>query len=217
MEQTSKASQKERQSARDKKSEMHGIAIGKTDILYNDLCYTPEQISEKLQLPEAEIQRIIKHIEQLEQMTPASPEDDQVKLDAVAKALFLMSPASILGTINKCFSTDYQVGEVEIRHLDTNFPRPSLNFDIIMADILIEIVPVKKSDDDEQPQGKIYQIEIQTRNDGTMEVRLLEYGISIGKTNAYVDEKGAKPARVKRKGWAGPVNDATVAMWGKIQ
>ncbi len=27
-------------------------------------------------------------------------------------------------------------------------------------------------------------------------------------------ERG-KPARVKRKGWASPVKDATVAMWGK--
>ncbi len=112
---------------------------------------------------------------------------DNVKLDEVVKSLLDLSDECILGTINECFGKDYKVGKAKIKHIKSKFARPEFNFDEIEGDLLIEI------------DGIHYHIEIQTLNDSEMQVRLVEYAVSMSKSVAKLDEDGVMVMRMPRQ------------------
>ncbi len=99
-------------------------------------------------------------------------EKEQVKLDGIVKALLELSPKCILGTINECFNTKYELETTKISYLKTNFV--STDFKKTGADLVMDI------------NSQIYHLEIQTINDKNMQSRLLDYGLAVGKMDSQL-------------------------------
>ncbi len=98
-----------------------------------------------------------------------------IQLDAIVKSLLGLSDRCIIGTINKFFNTNYEAGQVTIQRVDPNFHRANLNYEHIEADLVLII------------NGITYHMEIQTLNDKTMQVRMIEYGIQLAEVTETKD------------------------------
>ncbi|ONI43695.1 hypothetical protein AN641_09275 [Candidatus Epulonipiscioides gigas] len=105
------------------------------------------------------------------------------KLEEILKHLFNSSPKMFLGTIDYLFTTNYLteyfngiLTDDEITFLSTDFVRKTISFEVLKADVIIQI------------KNYIYQIEFQTSNDN-MAIRLVRYAPEFGITNSNYSQK----------------------------
>ena len=97
---------------------------------------------------------------------------ERVKLDEVLKFLFSTSHDVLVKLLNGIFNESFEVDEVDIAVSNNEFIEDDLG--VLRGDLFFDLV--NRSND------KIsYHIELQTKNDSTMIVRMFEYGFKKGK------------------------------------
>jgi hypothetical protein len=103
--------------------------------------------------------------------------DQRVKLDEVLKSLFAVSKKVLLTMMNSLFKENFDVEMTEISFENNEFV--SDDYDIIRGDLFLKILKENK------PYH--YHIELQTKNDSTMVIRMFEYGFKKAKELAKYD------------------------------
>ena len=105
---------------------------------------------------------------------------DRVNLDEILKSLFNVSKKVLIDMMNSLFDEDYEVAQTEISFENNEFV--SDEYDIIRGDLFLKISR------NEKPYH--YHIELQTKNDASMIIRMFEYGFNKAKEfSKYEDEK----------------------------
>src|SRR5665648_979833 len=97
---------------------------------------------------------------------------ERVKLDEILKSLFTVSSKVLIYMLNSLFKENYAAEATEVSFASNEFVDDAYN--ILRGDLFLKLSDADKSDH--------YHIEIQTLNDDSMVIRMLEYGIS--KANA---------------------------------
>ena len=101
-------------------------------------------------------------------------DENRVKLDEVLKSLFNVSKKVLVEIMNSLFHEDYDIDNTEVTFENNEFVTD--DYDIIRGDLFLKI------SNDNKPYH--YHIELQTKNDKTMVIRMFEYGFRKGKENA---------------------------------
>ena len=97
--------------------------------------------------------------------------EQRVKLDEILKSLFAVSKKVLITMMNSLFKEDFDVEMTEISFENNEFV--SDDYDIIRGDLFLKISKENK------PYH--YHIELQTKNDATMVIRMFEYGFKKAK------------------------------------
>ena len=97
--------------------------------------------------------------------------EERVKLDQILKSLFNVSRKVLIEMMNSLFKEDYDLVNTEITFENNEFVTD--DYDIIRGDLFLKISKEKK------PYH--YHIELQTKNDETMIIRMFEYGFKNAK------------------------------------
>ena len=97
--------------------------------------------------------------------------DERVKLDQILKSLFNVSRKVLIEMMNSLFKENYDLENTEITFENNEFVTD--DYDIIRGDLFLKISKEKK------PYH--YHIELQTKNDETMIIRMFEYGFKKAK------------------------------------
>ena len=97
--------------------------------------------------------------------------EQRVKLDEILKSLFAVSKKVLIIMMNSLFKEDFDEKMVEITFENSEFV--SDDYDIIRGDLFLKISKENK------PYH--YHIELQTKNDSTMVIRMFEYGFKKAK------------------------------------
>lgn len=92
---------------------------------------------------------------------------DRIKLDEILKSLFTVSNKVLINMLNSLFKENYATEATEVSFGSNEFVDDAYN--ILRGDIFLKL-----SDAD---QSNHYHVEIQTLNDDSMVIRMLEYGI----------------------------------------
>ena len=103
--------------------------------------------------------------------------DQRVKLDEIVKSLFTVSKKVLITMMNNLFKENFDDEMTEITFENNEFI--SDDYDIIRGDLFLKISKENK------PYH--YHIELQTRNDSTMVIRMFEYGFKKAKELAKYD------------------------------
>ena len=98
-------------------------------------------------------------------------DENRVKLDEVLKSLFNVSKKVLLEMMNSLFHEDYDIDNTEVTFENNEFVTD--DYDIIRGDLFLKI------SNDNKPHH--YHIELQTKNDKTMVIRMFEYGFKKAK------------------------------------
>ena len=98
-------------------------------------------------------------------------DENRVKLDEVLKSLFNVSKKVLIGMMNSLFHEDYDIDSTEVTFENNEFVTD--DYDIIRGDLFLKI------SNDNKPYH--YHIELQTKNDKTMVIRMFEYGFKKAK------------------------------------
>ncbi|KUO71084.1 MAG: hypothetical protein APF81_19855 [Desulfosporosinus sp. BRH_c37] len=96
---------------------------------------------------------------------------ERVRLDEILKSLFTVSSKALIYMLNSLFKENYAVEVTEVSFASNEFVDDEYN--ILRGDLFLKLSDAGKSDH--------YHIEIQTLNDDSMVIRMLEYGISKAK------------------------------------
>jgi predicted transposase/invertase (TIGR01784 family) len=96
---------------------------------------------------------------------------ERVKLDQILKSLFNVSRKVLIEMMNSLFKENYDLENTEITFENNEFVTD--DYDIIRGDLFLKISKEKK------PYH--YHIELQTKNDETMIIRMFEYGFKKAK------------------------------------
>ena len=96
---------------------------------------------------------------------------ERVKLDEILKSLFTVSSKVLINMLNSLFKETYAAESTEISIGNNEFV--DVDYNILRGDLFLKLSEAGKSDH--------YHIEIQTLNDDSMVIRMLEYGISKAK------------------------------------
>ena len=115
-------------------------------------------------------------------MSQKDKKSDSVKLDQILKSLFNVSKKVLIGMMNSLFKENYDVENTDITFENNEFVTD--DYDIIRGDLFLKISK------EEKPYH--YHIELQTKNDDTMVIRMFEYGVKKAKEilrNNPEDEK----------------------------
>lgn len=104
-------------------------------------------------------------------MSQKDKKSDSVKLDQILKSLFNVSKKVLIGMMNSLFKENYDVENTDITFENNEFVTD--DYDIIRGDLFLKISK------EEKPYH--YHIELQTKNDDTMVIRMFEYGIKKAK------------------------------------
>ncbi|WP_459931719.1 RpnC/YadD family protein, partial [Desulfosporosinus burensis] len=97
---------------------------------------------------------------------------ERVKLDEILKSLFTVSSKVLINMLNSLFKENYAAEATEVSFASNEFVDDAYN--ILRGDLFLKL-----SDADNKSDH--YHIEIQTLNDDSMVIRMLEYGISKAK------------------------------------
>ncbi|HWQ41946.1 MAG TPA: hypothetical protein VN456_07910, partial [Desulfosporosinus sp.] len=97
---------------------------------------------------------------------------ERVKLDEILKSLFTVSSKVLINMLNSLFKENYAEEATEVSFSSNEFVDDAHN--ILRGDLFLKL-----SDADNKSDH--YHIEIQTLNDDSMVIRMLEYGISKAK------------------------------------
>lgn len=98
-------------------------------------------------------------------------DENRVKLDEVLKSLFNVSKKVLIEMMNSLFHENYDIDSTEITFENNEFVTE--DYDIIRGDLFLKI------SNDNKPYH--YHIELQTKNDKTMVIRMFEYGFKKAK------------------------------------
>ena len=99
-------------------------------------------------------------------------EDEQrVKLDEILKSLFAVSKKVLIAMMNSLFKENFDIKNTEITFENNEFV--SDDYDIIRGDLFLKI--------SKENNPYHYHIELQTKNDSTMVIRMFEYGFNKAK------------------------------------
>lgn len=98
-------------------------------------------------------------------------DENRVKLDEVLKSLFNVSKKVLIEMMNSLFHENYDIDSTEITFENNEFVTD--DYDIIRGDLFLKI------SNDNKPYH--YHIELQTKNDKTMVIRMFEYGFKKAK------------------------------------
>lgn len=105
---------------------------------------------------------------------------ERVKLDEILKSLFALSSTVLINMLNSLFKENYAAESTELSFSSNEFVDDAYN--ILRGDLFLKLSDADKSNH--------YHIEIQTLNDDSMVIRMLEYGISKAKEVAkYVGDQ----------------------------
>lgn len=96
---------------------------------------------------------------------------ERVKLDEILKSLFKVSNKVLITMMNSLFQENFDIESTEISFEDNELQTDEFN--IIRGDLFLKLI------NQEKPHH--YHIELQTLNDNSMVIRMLEYGISKAK------------------------------------
>ena len=96
---------------------------------------------------------------------------ERVKLDEILKSLFTVSSKVLIYMLNSLFKENYAAEATEVSFASNEFVDDAYN--ILRGDLFLKLSDIDKSNH--------YHIEIQTLNDDSMVIRMLEYGISKAK------------------------------------
>ncbi|MFZ3130674.1 MAG: hypothetical protein WA125_06110 [Desulfosporosinus sp.] len=96
---------------------------------------------------------------------------ERVKLDEILKSLFTVSSKVLINMLNSLFKENYAAEATEVSIGSNEFVDDAYN--ILRGDLFLKLSDADKSNH--------YHIEIQTLNDDSMVIRMLEYGISKAK------------------------------------
>jgi predicted transposase/invertase (TIGR01784 family) len=99
---------------------------------------------------------------------------ERVKLDEILKSLFTVSSKVLINMLNSLFKENYAAEATEVSFASNEFVDDAYN--ILRGDLFLKLSDAEKSNH--------YHIEIQTLNDDSKVIRMLEYGISKAKENA---------------------------------
>ena len=106
-----------------------------------------------------------------DKVKPKEDREERVKLDQILKSLFNVSRKVLIEMMNSLFKEDYDLENTEITFENNEFVTD--DYDIIRGDLFLKISKEKK------PYH--YHIELQTKNDETMIIRMFEYGFKKAK------------------------------------
>ena len=98
-------------------------------------------------------------------------DENRVKLDEVLKSLFNVSKKVLIEMMNSLFHENYDIDSTEITFENNEFVTD--DYDIIRGDLFLKI------SNDNKPYH--YHIELQTKNDKMMVIRMFEYGFKKAK------------------------------------
>lgn len=98
-------------------------------------------------------------------------DSNRVKLDEVLKSLFNVSKKVLIEMMNSLFHENYDIDSTEITFQNNEFVTD--DYDIIRGDLFLKI------SNNNKPYH--YHIELQTKNDKTMVIRMFEYGFKKAK------------------------------------
>ncbi|NFO03433.1 hypothetical protein FDB23_04775 [Clostridium botulinum] len=98
-------------------------------------------------------------------------DENRVKLDEVLKSLFNVSKKVLIEMMNSLFHENYDIDSTEITFENNEFVTD--DYDIIRGDLFLKI------SNDNKPYH--YHIELKTKNDKTMVIRMFEYGFKKAK------------------------------------
>jgi len=98
-------------------------------------------------------------------------DEQRVKLDEILKSLFAVSKKVLVTMMNSLFKEDFDVKMTDISFENSEFV--SDDYDIIRGDLFLKVSRENK------PYH--YHIELQTKNDSTMVIRMFEYGFKKAK------------------------------------
>jgi len=98
--------------------------------------------------------------------------NEKVKLDEVLKFLFSTSKGVLVKLLNGIFDEDYEASEVDLTVSNNEFITDT--FETLRGDLFFDILK-------NESHKVSYHLEFQTRNDNTMIIRMLEYGLRKGK------------------------------------
>ena len=96
---------------------------------------------------------------------------ERVKLDEILKSLFTVSSKVLINMLNSLFKENYAAEATEVSFTSNEFVDDAYN--ILRGDLFLKLSDADKSNH--------YHVEIQTLNDDSMVIRMLEYGISKAK------------------------------------
>ena len=99
---------------------------------------------------------------------------ERVKLDEILKSLFTVSSRVLINMLNSLFKENYAAEATEVSFASNEFVDDAYN--ILRGDLFLKLSDADKSNH--------YHVEIQTLNDDSMVIRMLEYGISKAKAIA---------------------------------
>lgn len=102
---------------------------------------------------------------------PEKDTKNRVKLDEILKSLFGVSKKVLIKMMNSLFNENFDINMTDVTFENNEFV--SDEYDIIRGDLFLKIV------NNEKPNH--YHIELQTKNDATMVIRMFEYGFQKGK------------------------------------
>jgi hypothetical protein len=106
---------------------------------------------------------------------------ERVKLDEILKSLFTVSSKVLINMLNSLFKENYAVEATEVSFTSNEFTDD--DYHILKGDLFLKLSDAEKSNH--------YHIELQTLNDDSMVIRMLEYGLSKAKENArYEGDQG---------------------------
>lgn len=97
--------------------------------------------------------------------------DTRIRLDEIIKSLFKVSKKVLIEMMNSLFKENYDIENTQITFDNNEFVTDE--FDIIRGDLFLKII------NNENPYH--YHIELQTKNDRTMIIRMFEYGLAKAK------------------------------------
>jgi predicted transposase/invertase (TIGR01784 family) len=106
---------------------------------------------------------------------------ERVKLDEILKSLFSISSKVLINMLNSLFKENYAAEATEVSFTSNEFTDD--DYHILKGDLFLKLSDADKSNH--------YHIELQTLNDDSMVIRMLEYGLSKAKEIAkYEGDQG---------------------------
>ena len=116
---------------------------------------------------------------------------ERVKLDEMLKNLFSASQKVLVQLLNGLFDMDYREGEVQISLGSTEFVNDPEDLGMLRADMFFDATFLKTN----KVAG--FHVEFQIKNDGTMIIRMLEYGLKKAKEKRFKNQNALVIPRQK--------------------
>lgn len=104
-------------------------------------------------------------------MTQKEANSERVKLDEILKSLFNVSNKVLITMMNSLFQENFDIETTEVSFASNEFVDDEYN--VLRGDLFLRLREEEKSHH--------YHIELQTLNDDSMVIRMLEYGINKAK------------------------------------